>query len=531
MTANTSAASKRSSTLRRDVAQKKISISSPVRPQFNSQITSERLRESSNLQQLVSKMGSKIPKGRRSVFTEIGLDDAATNTARTLVASHSHQKRPSFIEVDNDKEEADFGDISKLARRSTAGDNKRARTRKQPDTDSSSPVRLHKRQNSAPAEPWYSKLTSYKGRTRVRSATGAPSRTMPGLQRFAVIAMLIAVIVPAFTYRSRSSSAPAIGAEAGLVRREKSPTNICKRWAHQAAEVNGTLYLYGGEAKMEKDQTDNTWNNYFWSLDLNKDWKTDSPALVGLEVPDGPPAVANGFLWKDLQNLYLYGGQFSDSPYRDPKPESIWKYSIHDEKWSEFKDPETSDGNYSEPGGEPVHRAAEGAGVSVPELGLSWYFGGHLDWATVPGWSRQTDRVFLKSLLEFTHPHFTNNGIEEFADGSGPGDEGAFRNITRAGVQADDFPERADGILVFVPGWGDSGVLIGLAGGAGLNYTHNFETLTVYDIAHSNWFHQKTSGDTPDVRVNPCVTIASAPDASSFQIYMFGGQDLGPPVS
>jgi hypothetical protein len=50
--------------------------------------------------------------------------------------------------------------------------------------------------------------------------------------------------------------------------------------------------------------------------------------------------------------------------------------------------------------------------------------------------------------------------------------------------------------------------------------------LNVYDIANSEWFHQKTSGDTPGVRVNPCAVIASAPDASSFQIYVFGGQDL-----
>lgn len=288
--------------------------------------------------------------------------------------------------------------------------------------------------------------------------------------------------------------------------------------------------MYGGRAKSEADQTENTWNNNFLTLDLNKDWKTSAPALKGLTKPDGPPEVAMGYLWHDYHNLYLYGGQFSDSPYVDPGPESVWKYSIKDSKWTEFSDPKTSAGNYSEDSNQAVHRAAEGAGISVPELGMSWYFGGHLDWATTPGWSRQVDRVYLKSLLEFTHPGYVNSGVNSLSTGTGAGEQGAFRNITTGGVQADEFPERADGVLVYVPGWGELGVLIGLAGGTNDSFTHDLGSLDVYDIANSKWFHQETSGDIPSVRVNLCAAVASAPDASSFQIYMFGGQNLQPYV-
>lgn len=317
------------------------------------------------------------------------------------------------------------------------------------------------------------------------------------------------------------------GADAGVIKkRENSPTDVCKRWAHQAAMLNGTLYLYGGEAKTEADQVDNTWNNNFLTLDLTKDWDTTSPALTGLEIPDGPPAVANGYLWHDYNSLYLYGGQFSTKPYVEPGPESFWKYDISSKKWSEISSPEMSAGNVSDPGGQPVHRAAEGAGISVPELGLSWYFGGHLDWATTPGWTTQVDRVYLKSLLEFTHPGYVNSGVDDLSDGTGAGQDGVFRNITEGGVQAGEFNERADGALVYVPGWGDLGVLIGLAGGTNETFTHDLGSLDVYDIANSEWFHQETSGDIPEVRVNPCAVIASAPDASSFQIYMFGGQNL-----
>lgn len=52
--------------------------------------------------------------------------------------------------------------------------------------------------------------------------------------------------------------------------------------------------------------------------------------------------------------------------------------------------------------------------------------------------------------------------------------------------------------------------------------------IDVYDIATSSWYIQYTSGQTPNIRVNPCAVIAAAPDGSSYNIYMFGGQSLQP---
>ena len=268
------------------------------------------------------------------------------------------------------------------------------------------------------------------------------------------------------------------------------------------------------------------------TLDLTKSWDTQSPAFTGLPQPSGPPAVSNGYLWNDYNNLFLYGGEFADNPYVNPGPPSTWRYNIASRTWTEFKDQQTSFGNYSTPGGEIVQRSAEGAGLSVPELGLSWYFGGHLDLSTTPGWSNQIARVYLRSLLEFTHPGYVNTGVKALSTGTGAGESGAYRNITLGGIQTDEgFSERADGVLVFVPGWGDSGVLIGLGGGTEFVFSNDFSTLDVYDIANSTWYHQQTRGDPPNVRVNPCAVIASAPDASSFNIYVYGGQNLQPYVS
>ncbi|KAF4463600.1 ring finger b [Fusarium albosuccineum] len=499
----------------------------PVRPRFNSLRTSDRLRESSSFFTPPFKMGGNIRKGRRSIFKEVGLDDdleyPTPSSAPSLLSNQQNTTQHS---------EREFRDTTGLLQSSKS--NKRDYDQDDDDQDqdtsgneSSGSKRRRSRQLSLTSpKAWYAKLSNTRGRPKIKSTSGAPPG-VSAVQRFTMIALLIAVVIPAFSWRNGGSLTDISGASAGVItKRDTSPTDVCVRWALQAAQLNGTLYLYGGRARSKADQEENTWNNYFLTLDLTKDWDVDSPALKGLERPDGPPEISMGYLWHDYNNLYLYGGQFSDSPYVDPGPESIWRYSINDETWTELKDPKTSSGNESEAGGQPVHRAAEGAGLSVPELGLSWYFGGHVDWATTPGWSRDIDRVYLKSLLEFTHPGYVNTGVEKLSDGTGAPESGAFRNITKAGIQNGNFTERADGALVFVPGWGDMGVLIGLAGGTNETFTEDLKTLDVYDIAHSEWFHQETSGDTPSVRVNPCTVIASAPDASSFQIYMFGGQDL-----
>jgi hypothetical protein len=85
---------------------------------------------------------------------------------------------------------------------------------------------------------------------------------------------------------------------------------------------------------------------------------------------------------------------------------------------------------------------------------------------TTPGWSNQIARVYLKSMLEFTHPGYANTGISSLGSSKAAGSGGVYRNITQGGIQESaGFTERADGVLVYVPGWGTEGIILGLAGG------------------------------------------------------------------
>ena len=287
--------------------------------------------------------------------------------------------------------------------------------------------------------------------------------------------------------------------------------------SHTAAIVNGTMYIFGGRSSTRADQDSDTWSmlqsllfyqitkapvhqlilwpildNNFLQLDLTESWSISSPSLTGLSVPSDLPSVANGYLWNSYASLFLYGGQFSDTPVTSPVPFVLWEYDLDAETWEEHPEPTTSAGeNADGDGGEPVQRSSEGAGVNVASLGRGWYFGGHLDGYTTVGWSQSTPRVYLKSLLEFTFPGQTNEAVPELGGGELAGEEGTWRNITQGGLQDEaGFTERADGLLVYVPGFGELGILLGLAGGTNATFVSS-EAIRYPCDRECHWYTEK----------------------------------------
>lgn len=271
--------------------------------------------------------------------------------------------------------------------------------------------------------------------------------------------------------RSRKAEEGSLHGRRLLAPRADTNTAVCNRWSQQSALVNGTLYLYGGHATTEQGQQNDTWVNDFLTIDVTKTWDISSPAFKGLPQPSGPPPVSNGYLWHSYDALYLYGGEFSDSPPKTPSELSLWSYDIKAASWTEHKNPRTSAGKNSESGDQPLQRAAEGAGISVPELGRGYYFAGHLDTFTTPGWSYLIDRLYLKSLVEYTFPGHSNDAVESLGDSKTAGQDGVWRNITEGGIQdTAQFPIRADSATVYVPGYGAKGILVNLGGGTNVSF-------------------------------------------------------------
>ena len=217
-------------------------------------------------------------------------------------------------------------------------------------------------------------------------SSNAPPDRIPSLSRFALIGLLLALVVPSFITRGAKDGGA--GVEAGVLpptyqnratlqKRESGPADVCMRWAGSSAVVNDTIYYYGGQARISSGDRSAPWNNDFLQLDLSKSWDISSPALSALPPPSegsGPPAVELGALWKTKTSLFQYGGEFSKEPLDPPVAVALWEYDIKAAKWIEHSDLKTVAGNNSSPPGEDVQRAAEGASLSIPDLGRSFYF-------------------------------------------------------------------------------------------------------------------------------------------------------------
>lgn len=197
-------------------------------------------------------------KERRSVFKELGLEDEEINhlvaAKKPLPAtpsgpSHNRSKSDSISNQNSDTQAQ-----QKL---------RKERVDKEKYTPRLDSVEERK--------PWYSKLTSSR-RPTIRSASSAPTG-LATLPRVAMIAFLLAIVIPGL-FTKGPNGVPADGASAGVVKardaeagagavwkREDSKTDTCTRWSHQAAVLNGTLYIYGGQSKEKAGQEENTWSS------------------------------------------------------------------------------------------------------------------------------------------------------------------------------------------------------------------------------------------------------------------------------
>lgn len=196
------------------------SFTPPVRPKFNHQITQDRLREGFGRIPSLP-MINNIRKDRKSVFKEVGLveDSIEGDTAY-------HEQRHS---------EREFGKLTGPAPIDTSAHRREPTAEARTGGDSSPLDEKDSPQSPTSAtsgkQPWYVKLATAR-RPKVRSVSSAPPATVSSIQRFTMLALLIAVVLPGFGYINGREK---IGADAGVIRkRDDSPTDVCTRWAHQS---------------------------------------------------------------------------------------------------------------------------------------------------------------------------------------------------------------------------------------------------------------------------------------------------------
>ncbi|KAH7483915.1 hypothetical protein FOMA001_g7353 [Fusarium oxysporum f. sp. matthiolae] len=288
----------------------------------------------------------------------------------------------------------------------------------------------------------------------------------------------------------------------------KNPKDdFCRRFAHQTTVIDDKLYIDGGwvdfdDFQQTHENYSNTWLAYHDLNNLVKRGGDLWPDLnISLSKNDSIPSVNGGILWGDSVNkrFYLYGGEWNNGFSQEPY--SLLSYDIIYDKWDDFGTPDITP---------PPKIASYGAGVGVSETGIGYYLGGWISNASMSGWT--DDRTMSSNFYTYSY------------------DSEKFTQAASLSKQP-----RAEGGMVWIPAGDSLGLLVYLGGivdpfGNNTEAPQAFDEVFVFDAKGNSWSTQKTTGEIPQNRRQFCVDVAWAPDKSSFNIYLWGGLSVQPPV-
>lgn len=235
-----------------------------TRPRFHHRCTEDRLREGSGRPPSFS-MSRKTTKERKSVFRELGLD---TDDPSGPYSS-----------------EHEFAQVTGLASPTTtpgpgagndhASDDGKVETERKPaqqgQDDHDDEFAQSPASPSTSQRPWYSRLTRAR-RPRIKTVSSAPPPSLSTMTRLSSIALLIAVLLPGFSYYSGRQTAAPVVADAGVIHTPGPPgpvlegragflSDVCGRWAYQAAQFSEALCICDSQATMSEDQTADIWSH------------------------------------------------------------------------------------------------------------------------------------------------------------------------------------------------------------------------------------------------------------------------------
>ncbi|KAM0127149.1 hypothetical protein ACHAP3_008919 [Botrytis cinerea] len=320
--------------------------------------------------------------------------------------------------------------------------------------------------------------------------------------------------------------------------------NMCQRWYHSSILKNEILYIYGGyETFVESNNhggitgsiTMGT-NNYMIGVKMNESWNwtkaSASLPLVSEQVflSDSEPAnafssvVLKGALFSGTSGgngIYLYGGteqsmNTSFYGYTDPTSpnQTLLSYDVAQNQWASIDVDSTI-----------PEKPSFGASADVPDQGLGFYFNGEIN----NGSSTETTSIPAGSSVPLEGMVMLNMT------------DNTTRNVSTAAI---DTNSRTGGLLQYIPGIGANGkgILIQFGGMyrqagelsdelggtlAPMDQINIFDINSAYNGGNGSWYTQQASGNIPPRRIDSCTVVATAPDNSSYNIYLYGGQDGG----
>ncbi|KAK4119436.1 hypothetical protein N657DRAFT_581594 [Parathielavia appendiculata] len=284
--------------------------------------------------------------------------------------------------------------------------------------------------------------------------------------------------------------------------------NFCRRHGHQTVVIDDKLYIDGGFVNFDTFPSDHQTHSNAWLgfHDLRNYTLRNGEAWPNLDIslnkdPKTIPTVHGGVLWGDSVNkrFFVVGGEYTTGfPSSDFH---LLSYDILYDKWDDFGQPALAT---------PLTVSSYGAGVGVSEIGQGYYYGGWISNASMRGWEK--GRTMSSAFYKYEYD----------------------TNATTRANAPDNLP-RAEGAMLWIPA-GDTGMLVYFGGVVSPNGTNDtaapqpLDKIFVYDPSTNAWETQTATGEIPQNRRQFTAGVAWAPDRSSYNIYIWGGLSVQPPV-
>ncbi|KAF3920555.1 hypothetical protein ABW20_dc0109914 [Dactylellina cionopaga] len=305
---------------------------------------------------------------------------------------------------------------------------------------------------------------------------------------------------------------------------------VCSAGNSVCTIVGDKLFLAGGFRVLQDPSTGAVHEeatNDFQYLDLgpegtsfqlgsgNKDKGTPWQAInYTVNGAAGLPKVANGAMFRNGDDLYIYEGRLPGLGREASS--SLWKYTAETSVWGQEIAWMHSDTKVP-------NRVSRGGSLAVGDQGIGVYLGGA--------------RIFINDTISPKTGSWVYPSEEQLTTFD-------LRNLNRTTTPLPDFQKRMGAALGYLP-IGTKGAMIGIGGtleNEGIRESGevsdisketfdpddiNFSPMQrvwIMDLDTRKWYSQSTFGTyIPDSRMEHCIAVASAPDNSSHNIYMFGG--------
>lgn len=259
-----------------------------------------------------------------------------------------------------------------------------------------------------------------------------------------------------------------------------------------------------------------------WRLNISYVALEEKPTKDGRKVRNGMIAGAMFHGPYNESEVYTYGGTTfrgnesfpnNDTQVQYSEQYPLWSFDNATQVWTPFDTGQSWTPSY-------------GAAAEAPDQGLAFYLNGRIDNGTAPSISNEgNDQTLLDGMMVIDIAQHT------------------AINVSTTGMK--NYQPRVGGGLQYVAGVGGKGVLVALGGqvfdgkrtvsSGDQGRLLSFDFVDVFDLASysrdaksngtGTWYSQATSGDIPDPRIDFCVIMASAPDNSSHNVWLYGGRN------